>query len=571
MENREFRTREDYEAALLELCLPLCKYYSNGKALLHIGSTKAHYGDRIMGLEGFSRILWGIVPFWSQGGETPLDKTIHEGLINGTSPDGAEYWGKGYDNSQAFVEMAVIGLGLILCKDKFWDSLTKTEKKNLNDWLYQINEYSVCPNNWLFFRVLVNLGLMKAGGRYSLEKIEEALGWIEGYYLGEGWYRDGETLQRDYYISFAMHYYSLIYAEVMKEKDPERSLCYRERARLFAGDFIYWFSESGEAIPFGRSQTYRFAQCSFFCALAFAGEEVFSWGVIKGLVNRHFRYWFSQPILDCEDKLTIGYAYPNLNMAEGYNAPGSPYWAFKSFLVLALPKEHPFWNALEKPLPKLLPLKEMKHPMMLIQRLKGQVVSLTSGQYALWHPVHYAEKYEKFAYSSYFGFHVPRSYISVRQMAPDNMLAFLRDGYYHIRRNCMEVLIGEGKIYSTWSPMEGILVETTLIPDGNGHIRSHVIHAERECQAVEGGFGIPFLELNEWETECRDGFSMAKTSWGCSVIELLEGEGRGMAEPLEPNTNLIYPRTGLPYLAYQIPQGTTRIKVRVEGIPYHND
>ena len=28
-------------------------------------------------------------------------------------------------------------------------------------------------------------------------------------YLGDGWYQDGDSGQKDYYISFAIHFYSL--------------------------------------------------------------------------------------------------------------------------------------------------------------------------------------------------------------------------------------------------------------------------------------------------------------------------------------------------------------------------
>ncbi|ETT66675.1 hypothetical protein C172_06274 [Paenibacillus sp. FSL H8-457] len=38
-------------------------------------------------------------------------------------------------------------------------------------------------------------------------------------------------------------------------------------------------------------------------------------------------------------------------MAENYNAPGSPYWALKTFLVLALAQDSPFWTAVEEDLP----------------------------------------------------------------------------------------------------------------------------------------------------------------------------------------------------------------------------
>lgn len=49
-----------------------------------------------------------------------------------------------------------------------------------------------------------------------------------------------------------------------------------------------------------------------------------------------------QPIFNNDGTLSIGYAYPNLNIADQYISPGSPYWAFKIFLPLALPDSHPF-------------------------------------------------------------------------------------------------------------------------------------------------------------------------------------------------------------------------------------
>lgn len=46
---------------------------------------------------------------------------------------------------------------------------------------------------------------------------------IEQMYVGNGWYSDGLTRQRDYYVAFAIHYYSLIYARLAKCEDMQRS------------------------------------------------------------------------------------------------------------------------------------------------------------------------------------------------------------------------------------------------------------------------------------------------------------------------------------------------------------
>lgn len=104
----------------------------------------------------------------------------------------------------------------------------------------------------------------------------------------------------------------------------------------------------GRAIPFGRSVGYRFAMVSFWGALAYAGVELpapLTWGMVKGMVLRHLRWWQTQPdIWSSSGTLTIGYTFPNmyvststtilsrysrfcadnLKMAENYNSPGSP-------------------------------------------------------------------------------------------------------------------------------------------------------------------------------------------------------------------------------------------------------
>lgn len=567
MKNIKFTTRNDYMQAVCQMAEGLKNHYSPGKSFVFAGYTATHYGNRTIGLEGFSRILWGLVPLWAGGGTSCLDAYVLEGIRHGSNRESKEYWGSYQDGEQAYVEMATFGFGLLLAPDKIWEPLTGAEKENLNQWLMQINERRISDNNWLFFRVLVNCGLRKAGGLYCSEQLQKDLERIDEFYLGDGWYTDGATRQVDYYIGFAMHFYSLLYAALMHNEDPERCTRYRERARLFAQDFIYWFGERGEALPFGRSLGYRFAQGSFWCALAFAGEEAFPWGVIKGIVNRHFRYWFEQPILDCEDKLTLGYCYPNLTVGEGYNSPNSPYWALKSFLILALPKEHPFWMAEEQPLPKLESVRTLKYPMMVIQRgMDGYVTALTSGQYAEWEPVHCAEKYGKFAYSSYFGFQSPRSYSSLAQTAPDNMLAFYKYGYYHVRRRCREVTIAGGRIISRWQPLAGIEVETTLIPEGRGHIRRHVITAAKDCTAVEGGFALPVDEPSEAVSTEKRGYAKVSSAKGVSSIRLRQGEGDGKVILCEANVNLVHPRTMLPYLSYRFPKGITVVEVFVEGI-----
>lgn len=61
-----------------------------------------------------------------------------------------------------------------------------------------------------------------------------------------------------------------------------------------------------------------------------------------------------RPIRDPAGLLTLGYGYAQPALAEQYNAPGSPYWALKAFLPLAVPAEHPFWTSPEHTARELL-------------------------------------------------------------------------------------------------------------------------------------------------------------------------------------------------------------------------
>lgn len=292
--------KRDYQELIKQLVDPLIPYFNESKAGLFLGDIATVYDRKTRSIEAFARPLWGLVPFWAGGGTHPIEEIYREGLKNGTNPEHEDYWGVCGDYHQSYVEMTPMALGLLLLPEKIWEPLTQTEKDNLANWLLQINGKTFATNNWQFFRVLVNIALKKLGAKYSQEDIDYSLAIIEKCYLGDGWYSDGTTPQKDYYVAFAIHFYGLIYAKVMEEEDVERSALYKDRAKQFAKDFMYWFTENGDALPFGRSQVYRFAQCSFFSALAFADVEALDWGVTKGIVNRHINWWMEQPIFDKE-------------------------------------------------------------------------------------------------------------------------------------------------------------------------------------------------------------------------------------------------------------------------------
>ena len=565
------RSRQDLADAAVRMMAPLTACLTPGKARMIVGEGSAHYPEDVAGMEGFSRVLWALVPMMigKCPEAEPFWKLWREGLINGTDPAHGEYWGDIHSSDQRMVEMAVIGIGLCFLPDRFYGELTPVQQQNLYRWLNQINLYDMPKNNWRYFRILVNTGFLKVGLPVDEARLREDLDMMESHYVGDGWYFDYPT-KRDYYTLWGFHFYSLIYAAAMRDADPERCRRFTDRAKLIAPRFACWFDREGRALPYGRSLTYRFAQGSFWSARAFAGvtADKPDWGEMKGLLLRNLRFWLSMPIFDRGGALTVGYGYPNLCAAEGYNAPGSPYWGMKAFFALALPEEHPFWQAEEKLYePPRTFLDEQVRLLLCRDAENRQVLAYTAGNHA-WEHMHEDEKYEKFAYSTQFAFSVIKEATTLEKGAFDSMLAVKRTGrcLWHGRSGCESFSLGTDRISFTWSPLEGVRIDTVIVPAGMWHVRKHRIHADYPVEAAEGAFAV----RRDWagSRPCdriasvlkADGHSaQAHGAYGTSAIFALAGYEAGVMVWPEPNTNLMYPRTVLPMLRGTLPAGDSEL------------
>jgi len=563
---QDFATKQAAQASLLRLLEPLKPFYSAGGARLNLGVTSTHYENDSIPMESFARPLWGLVPFWAGGGqEKDFEEVYRRGLSAGPDPGHPEYWHTCRDYDQKFCEMAAISYGILLTPEKVWEPLSEKAKEELTQWLWEINRSECCACNWQWFAILTNLALKAVGRPYSRERMESGLAMMEDYYDAGGWYRDGNGGEKDYYNPFVMVTYGLLYAMFMEKEEPERCAAFRERSRAFARDYIYWFSDSGASIAYGRSMTYRFAQCAFFSVSLLAGEEVLPLPVVKGILARHLAWWLNQPIYDNAGILTIGYAYPNLQMSESYNAPGSPYWALKGFAFLALPDSHPFWTAECAPLPELERRKYLPHANMLVQRGSGNVVALVPGRLALDDHSHTVEKYCKFAYSSLFGFSVSRAPYTLAQTAPDSMLCFRVDGLFYVKTVTQPgYTVGEEGLEYRWSPLPGIRVRTRMTPTATGHIREHTIESEREAEAYDCGFAVNADDRLKARHGAQGAAAQARCGGDFCAVTSVDGDGRGEILLPDPNTSLLFPKTAIPMAVYQIRTGKQVIRTRVD-------
>lgn len=562
LKNNPLKTREDVKKAVRDICEPLKNHFSPNKAYLNLGATSAAYSDETAAIESFSRPLWALAPLFTDGGDDDWAEIYRKGFIAGTDPESDEYWGEAGHYDQKLVEMAAMGLALILAPDKIWEPLSHKQKDNLYNWLNGVNSKKAWECNWVLFAVMVNLGFKRVGRPYNQEVVKNAFDTVERFYLGDGWYQDGVNAHVDYYLPFAIYFYSLIYAKEMEQEDAAFCNEIRLRAKRFAEDFIYWFSPDGSAIPFGRSMTYRFAQCAFWSAYAYAEVDGFEAGVVKGIILRNLRSWFKRPIFDKAGLLTIGHGYPSLIMTEGYNAPGSPYWALKSFLVLALPENHPFWTCEELPLPELERIHPLPHAHMIVARDGNHAVLFNAGHpYTNCH-THCGAKYEKFAYSNLHGFSTPKAEWGLGQGAFDSALALSeKDNSYRVKRLCDSYEVHEEYLATKWSPWNDVTVESYVIAALPWSVRIHKIKSSRNLDLCDGGFA--YNRSLPTENKRSENTAYAINSDGVTGVCALTDNAKCDIIGTESNTNLLFSRAAIPSVKYSLDKGEYTIAMGV--------
>lgn len=567
MQDFKLKTKADTAAKLLDLIRPLKPFYSPGKAWLKVGDLGVQYGEKVALMEGFTRILWGLGPLWSA--QEDLPKEIQDeadewfaqymtGLTNGSNPEHEEYWGDIFDSDQKIVENAAIIMTIFLNKEKIWDALTPEQQNNLYKFMYQCNGKVMAPNNWRYFRIFANTMFKWLGLEADEEQLASDRALIESFYLDDGWYYDGWDTHVDYYVPFAMHFYSLIYSKVMNDVEPEFCQKLRDRSSQFSHDFLYWFGNDGNELGFGRSLTYRFAHSSFFGAMAVANVEGADWGTMRRLTLRNIETWCARPIFDNAGILTVGYGYPNIFMSERYSAAGSPYWALKTFMMLGVPSSHPFWTTPEKDA-EFEPQKMFKHPRMIIAHEEdNHVLAYIAAQEHLTTKGQCAAKYEKFVYSNQFSFGVPREPDLIGG-AYDNtfVVSYAGDDNYRMRHGIDKYDLTEDEIRMNYKIMPGVYVKSVVVPCGPWHVRFHEVETIHDIDVADGGFslelehcfkvvrGAPNGRYTLDQLKKGEGSVFAEFDWGVSGIVSLSGADAQWIDNTA-NTNLMYNLTGLP-------------------------
>ncbi|KQR17099.1 DUF2264 domain-containing protein [Cellulomonas sp. Leaf334] len=356
MSAREIRSREQWAALADEMLLAVRPYASPSHALITLPGAPGGYGTAVDGLEGFARtFLLAGFRLAGERGADPLNlaELYASGLAAGTDPSSPERWVRPEEHGQAKVEAASLALILDLTRPWIWDGLDAGVQERVVDYLSSVvGDRGYPRNNWLWFRVVVETFLRSLGGPWSAEDLEEDLALHESFARADGWFSDGDQRSYDHYVGWAMHLYPVLWARMQGASvAPDRQA--RDVARLdrYLQDAIRLVGADGSPLIQGRSLTYRFAAAAPYWAGAIAEVPSTSPGQLRRAASSIVTHFVQHGAPDEDGLLTLGWHGPWRPLAQSYSGTGSPYWAAKGMLGLALPADHPVWTAAEEPLP----------------------------------------------------------------------------------------------------------------------------------------------------------------------------------------------------------------------------
>lgn len=350
-------SREQWLAHADRMLAGARRHASENGARITPPGTEGGYGRAVDGLEGFARtfLLAGFRIAGARG--EGLDELIDQyanGIRAGVDPSAPDRWVRIEEHDQAKVEAASLALILDMTRPWIWDQLDAATQERLIAYLAPVVGDATYPKtNWLWFRIVVQTFLRSVGGPWSADDIAADLALHDSLARGDGWLSDGAERSYDHYIGWALHLYPVLWSRMQGGAELAAGRIERDRAALdrFLLDARAMVGADGSPMLQGRSLIYRFAAAAPFWAGVLAEVPSTSPGALRHAAARIVGHFAERGAPDAEGLLTIGWHHPWRPLAQSYSGPGSPYWAAKGMLGIALPADHPVWRAPAEPLP----------------------------------------------------------------------------------------------------------------------------------------------------------------------------------------------------------------------------
>lgn len=314
-------------------------------------STKVAY------MEAFGRLMAGISPWLAlpddETAEGKQRKQLREWALksyaNAVDPSSPDYllWGK---EGQVLVDAAYIANSFLRAPDQLWAPLDSVTKQRYISQFQSLRRVDPPYTNWLLFSATIESFLLSVGQEYDAFRIHTAIRKTEEWYVGDGWYSDGEEFAFDYYNSYVIQpmYVDVLKVLVHKRKMVKTDQLTTAQNRMQRYGIILERLISPEAAypAFGRSIPYRLGVFQPLALLALQGnlpKELPEGQVRNALTSVMKRMFANESNFDNKGFLQLGFVGHQPEVADRYTNNGSLYITSLVFLPLGLPATHSFW------------------------------------------------------------------------------------------------------------------------------------------------------------------------------------------------------------------------------------
>lgn len=314
---------------------------------------------RVAYMEAFGRLIAGIAPFLAapddDTAEGKVRKRLREqtllSLKNAVDPQSPDYlfWGT-VTERQPLVDAAYIAQALLVAPRALWDPLDATTKGRIIHEFTTIRQIKPFNNNWVLFAAMIESFLLSINIDTDSERIDSAINTIQGWYAGDGWYKDGDLFHFDHYNGYVIHamLIEVLKANIAKgrRKQEEYDVAYKRMQRYSTFQERY-ISPEGTFPVFGRSSTYRVGAFWPLCKLALENklpEEIIP-AQVRCALTAVMKNIFVPSTFDKDGWLQLGFVGDKqANLADSYSNTGSLYITSLVFWPLGLPATHEFWS-----------------------------------------------------------------------------------------------------------------------------------------------------------------------------------------------------------------------------------
>lgn len=311
-------------------------------------------------MEAFGRLIGGIAPFLAlpvdNSAEGKVRARLHQqtlqSLAHSVDPQSPDYlfWGEG-KTAQPLVDAAHIAQAFLYAPDALWKPLSNKTKEQ---YLYEfktIRRIKPFKSNWLLFAAMIESFLLSIGEEIEAPRIDNAIDQINKWYVGDGWYSDGDSFHFDHYNGYVIHpmLVDVLRVNVAKGRrtQQEYDVAYK-RMQRYASFQERYISPEGTYLVVGRSSTYRVGAFQPLVKLALEGalpQEVKP-AQVRSALTAVMKRMFIPSTFTKGGWLTMGLLGDRQSdLADYYSNTGSMYVTSLVFLALGLPAGHEFWSA----------------------------------------------------------------------------------------------------------------------------------------------------------------------------------------------------------------------------------